>query len=66
MDVLTPEQQRRCMSAIKSKYTKPEVLLRMLLRRMGYRYRLHVGGLPGRPDIVVPSKKLSIFVHGPQ
>ena len=64
MDVLTPKQRSRCMAAIKSKHTKPEVLVRILLGRMGYRYRLHMGGLPGKPDIVVPSKKLSIFVHG--
>jgi DNA mismatch endonuclease (patch repair protein) len=64
MDVLTPKQRSRCMAAIKSKHTKPEVLVRILLRRMGYGYRLHMGGLPGRPDIVVPSKKLAVFVHG--
>jgi DNA mismatch endonuclease (patch repair protein) len=64
MDVLTPAQRRRCMSAIKNKHTKPELLVRLLLRKMGYRYRLHVGGLPGRPDIVVHSQRLAIFVHG--
>jgi len=64
MDVLTPAQRSRCMSAIRSKHTKPEVLVRMLLRSMGYRYRLHVSRLPGRPDMVVPSQRLAIFVHG--
>jgi DNA mismatch endonuclease (patch repair protein) len=64
MDVLTPKQRSRCMSAIKSKHTKPEVLVRTILRRMGYQYRLHMGKLPGRPDIVIPSQKLAIFVHG--
>jgi DNA mismatch endonuclease (patch repair protein) len=64
MDVLTPQQRKRCMSAIKSKHTKPEVLVRMVLRRLGYHYQLHVGRLPGRPEIVIPKQKLTIFVHG--
>lgn len=64
MDVLTPEERSRCMSAIKSKHTKPEVLVRTLLRRMGYRYRLHTSALPGKPDIVLPKQRLAIFVHG--
>lgn len=64
MDVLTLEQRRRCMSAIKSKHTKPERLVRMLLRRMGYRYRMHVAELPGKPDIVLRGRRIAIFVHG--
>lgn len=64
MDVLTPEQRRRCMSAIKNKHTKPELLVRRLLRSMGYRYRLHVDELPGKPDIVLRNQRLAIFVHG--
>ncbi|SRR6266404_429408 len=64
MDVLTPEQRRRCMSAIRNKDTKPELLVRLLLRRMGYRYRLHSAGLPGKPDVVLRKQRLVIFVHG--
>jgi len=64
MDVMTPEQRSRCMSAIRGKHTRPELLVRLLLRKMGYRYRLHAGELPGKPDIVLPHRKLAIFVHG--
>lgn len=64
MDVLTPEQRRRCMSAIKNKDTKPELLVRLLLRRLGYRYRVHAAGLPGKPDVVLRKQRLVIFVHG--
>jgi DNA mismatch endonuclease (patch repair protein) len=52
------------MSAIKSKHTKPERLVRLLLRKMGYQYWLHAANLPGKPDIVLPKRKLAIFVHG--
>lgn len=52
------------MSRIRSKNTKPEVIVRKELSRMGYRYRLHVKKLPGRPDIVVGKKRLAIFVNG--
>jgi DNA mismatch endonuclease, patch repair protein len=64
LDVLTQKQRSRCMSAIKSKHTKPERLVRLLLRKMGYHYRLHAANLPGKPDIVLPKRKLAIFVHG--
>jgi DNA mismatch endonuclease (patch repair protein) len=64
MDVLTPEQRSRCMSAIKNKHTKPEILVRSLVRKLGYRYRLHPEELAGKPDIVLPSRGLAIFVHG--
>jgi DNA mismatch endonuclease (patch repair protein) len=63
-DVLTPEQRKRNMSAIRSKDTKPELAVRSLLHRLGYRYRLHVRKLPGAPDIVFPSRRKVIFVHG--
>jgi len=52
------------MSAIRSKDTSPELLLRKELHRRGLRYRLHKKGLPGRPDIVFPSKRVAVFVHG--
>lgn len=63
-DWLTPEQRRRVMQAIKSKDTKPEMTVRRLVHRMGYRYRLHKKGLPGRPDLVFGGRKKIIFVHG--
>lgn len=63
-DVLTPEQRRRCMSNIRGKNTKPEILVRSVTHRMGYRYRLHRKDLPGKPDLVFPSRRKVIFVHG--
>ena len=58
------EQRSRNMSAIKSKNTKPEIIVRKLLHSMGYRFRLHRKDLPGSPDIVLPKYKTVIFVHG--
>lgn len=52
------------MSRIRGKNTKPEVLLRSLLHRRGFRFRLHTPSLPGRPDIVLPKYRTAIFVHG--
>jgi len=52
------------MRRIRSKDTKPELLLRSALHKMGFRFRLHVKDLPGRPDIVFPSMKKIILVHG--
>lgn len=62
-DFMTPEQRRRCMSRVKSKNTKPEMLLRKELWQLGLRYRLK-NDLPGNPDIVFPGKKVVIFVDG--
>lgn len=63
-DTLTTEQRHRCMSHIRSKNTKPEVLVRKELFRRGYRYRINVSELPGKPDIVLPKYKTAIFVNG--
>ncbi len=52
------------MSRIKGKDTKPEMLVRRFLHSQGFRYRLHVKDLPGKPDIVLPKYKTVIFVHG--
>lgn len=52
------------MSKIRSEDTKPEVLLRSLLHKAGYRFRLHRKDLPGKPDIVFPGLRKVIFVHG--
>lgn len=64
MDVLTPEQRKRNMSAIKGKNTKPEVLVRKLLHGLGYRFRIQRKDLPGKPDIVLPKYKTAIFING--
>jgi DNA mismatch endonuclease (patch repair protein) len=52
------------MRAVKSTDTKPEMLVRRLAHRLGYRYRLHRGDLPGKPDLVFPGRRKIIFVHG--
>ena len=52
------------MAAIRSKDTKPELLVRRMVHAMGYRYRLHRPDLPGKPDLALPSKRKVIFVHG--
>ncbi|AOJ82443.1 very short patch repair endonuclease [Burkholderia sp. MSMB617WGS] len=52
------------MSRIKGKDTKPELIVRSLIHRMGYRYRLHRKGLPGRPDLVFAKRRKAIFIHG--
>ncbi len=52
------------MSLVRSKNTKPELAVRKLVFSMGYRYRLHGAGLPGKPDLVFRTRKKAIFVHG--
>ena len=64
MDVHTPEQRSRNMAAIRGKDTHPEMKVRRLLHRFGYRYVLHGKNLPGKPDLVFPSRRKAIFVHG--
>ena len=64
MDTLTPDKRSYVMGQVKSKDTKPEMIVRKLVYSLGYRYRLHVSTLPGRPDLVFKSRKKVIFVHG--
>jgi len=64
VDGLTPEKRSWNMSRIRGVDTKPELLVRSLLHRMGYRFRLHRRDLPGRPDIVLPKYRAVVFVHG--
>jgi len=63
-DILTPQQRHRCMSHIRSKATKPEMLVRKWLWAHGYRYRLNVKSVPGKPDIVMRKYRTAIFVNG--
>lgn len=63
-DPLTAEQRSALMAQIRSKNTKPEMLVRRLTHGLGYRYRLHAQNLPGKPDLVFRSRKKAIFVHG--
>lgn len=52
------------MSRVKSAHTKPEMIVRRLVHRLGFRYRLHVRGMAGSPDLVFPKRRSIIFVHG--
>jgi len=63
-DVFTPEKRSAVMRRVKSKNTRPELVVRQALTRLGARYRLHRKDLPGAPDVVMPGRKLVIFVHG--
>ncbi|HHJ13330.1 MAG TPA: DNA mismatch endonuclease Vsr [Gammaproteobacteria bacterium] len=63
-DTLSPTERSRRMSLIRSKGSAPEMKLRRLVHRMGFRYRLHVKELPGTPDLVLPSRQSVIFMHG--
>lgn len=63
-DPLSPEQRSERMSRIKSVNSKAEMVVRRLVYHSGFRYRLHVKNLPGKPDLVFKAKKKIIFIHG--
>jgi len=64
VDVVDSATRSRMMSGIKGRNTKPEILIRRLLHLHGFRFRLHVRDLPGKPDIVLPRYNAVVFVHG--
>lgn len=64
MDKISEERRSWNMSRIKGKNTKPELMVRSLLHKMGYRFRIHRKDLPGKPDIVLPKYKMVFFVNG--
>jgi len=64
VDVVDRETRSRMMANIRGRDTKPEMLVRRMLHGAGYRYRLHDGQMPGRPDIVLPRHRVAILVHG--
>jgi DNA mismatch endonuclease (patch repair protein) len=63
-DPFTPEQRSAVMRAVPGKHSSAELKVRQALTRLGARYRLHRRDLPGSPDIVLPGRRLAIFVHG--
>ncbi len=63
-DKLTPERRSENMARIRSTDTKPEMAVRRFVHALGYRFRLHRADLPGKPDLVFPSRQKVIFVHG--
>lgn len=64
VDKISKEMRSKIMRSIRSKDTKPELTVRKLLTRLGYRYRIHKCDIPGKPDIVFPGRKKAIFIHG--
>lgn len=64
MDVYPPEKRSAVMRRVKGRDTTPEMKVRKALTRLGARYRLHRKDLPGNPDIVLPGRRLALFVHG--
>lgn len=63
-DVFDPEKRSAVMRRVKGRDTGPEMVVRKLLTGLGARYRLHRKDLPGNPDIVMPGRRLAIFIHG--
>jgi DNA mismatch endonuclease, patch repair protein len=63
MDVLTPSQRSLCMSRIRGRNTRPEIVLRTALWSLGLRYRLHFP-IPGKPDVAFPRQRVAVFVDG--
>ncbi len=63
-DIVDSQTRSRMMAGIRGKDTKPELALRQSLHALGFRYRLHAKGIPGKPDLVLPKYKTVIFVHG--
>jgi len=64
MDIIDRNRRSRLMGRIRGKDTKPELIVRRLAHSLGYRFRLHRVGLPGRPDLVFPRYRTVVFVHG--
>lgn len=64
MDNLSKAERSNRMSRIRGKNTKPELLVRSMVHRMGFRFRLHRADLPGKPDLVFVSRRKVLFVHG--
>jgi len=63
-DVFSTSKRSEVMSRIRGKDTRPELLVRSIVHRLGYRFRLHGKDLPGSPDLVLPRLETVIFVHG--
>ncbi|MBP6964996.1 MAG: DNA mismatch endonuclease Vsr [Armatimonadetes bacterium] len=64
MDVFDAITRSRIMARVRNADTKPEIVVRALLHRLGFRFRLHRRDLPGRPDIVLPKHRTVVLVHG--
>lgn len=63
-DIVSTDKRSQMMSGIRGKDTQPEIRVRKALFAAGYRFRLHRSDLPGRPDVVLPARRIAVFVHG--
>lgn len=63
-DPLTPERRSAQMARIRRSDTKPELAVRRLLHRLGYRFNLQLASVPGRPDVAFTKRRIALFVHG--
>ncbi|MEI9926236.1 MAG: very short patch repair endonuclease [Bradyrhizobium sp.] len=64
VDRLTPSRRSWLMSRVRGKNTTPELRVRKVAHALGLRFRIHRADLPGKPDIIFPSRRLAVFVHG--
>jgi DNA mismatch endonuclease (patch repair protein) len=64
VDTVSPAYRSEIMSRVRGKDTKPEMLVRRMVHGAGYRYRLHVRNLPGKPDLVFPARRKVVFING--
>lgn len=64
MDKIDRETRSRVMASVRSENTKPEMRVRSAAHKLGFRFRLHRKELPGKPDMVFPSRRVALFVHG--
>lgn len=64
MDTVSKERRSEIMGLVKARNTRPEVFVRRLFHRLGYRFRLHPKNLPGGPDFALPRHRVAVFVHG--
>ena len=64
MDKIDSTTRSRVMAKVKSKNTKPEIRVRSAAHKLGFRFRLHHKELPGKPDVIFPSRRVALFVHG--
>ena len=64
MDIMSKQERSQRMSLIRSQNTTPELVVRSLIHRLGFRFRLHRRDLPGNPDVVFPSRRCVVFIDG--
>jgi DNA mismatch endonuclease (patch repair protein) len=64
VDRISPQGRSALMAKIRRANTKPELAVRRILTKLGYRYRIHLAGIPGRPDVAFTARRKAVFIHG--